>query len=142
MTPTCTHNIAKDSPLGVPHDATVNFLVNHGRNHPRLQFWAQQYKCWRFTWCFMSLAHNLKCLRKWQWKARTPFFNSQMSGFAFFSAFIHEKLPKKPVTLCWCHLQWNRETRDSYGASLGCSLGRVCLSSQILSWTSANIRER
>lgn len=24
--------------LGVPQEATVNFLVNHGYNHPQLQF--------------------------------------------------------------------------------------------------------
>lgn len=96
---------SQEQDLGVPQDAIVNFLVNQGYNHPQLQFWTQQYKCWRFTWCFVILARNLKPLRKCQWKARTPFFNSQMSVFAFFSAFIHEKFLKKPMALCWCHLQ-------------------------------------
>ena len=80
--------------FGVPQETTVNFLVNHGYNHPQLQFWTQ-YKCWRFTWCFMILAHNLKPLRKCQWKARTPILQLTNEWLCLFLCFSSWEMPKE-----------------------------------------------
>lgn len=97
--------------------------------NPSPQFWTQQYKRWRLAWCFLSLPHNLKSLKKFKRKARTPFFlTHKWVAFAFSLCLVRRNCKdSRQCTGTGCRL-WSQRTvtpvREPWGV-LSQSLPKV-----------------